>query len=432
MTPPSSETVFTWGAPPIKFGPGAADELGHDLEQLGVHRVLLLTDPGVADTGTPHRIAEHVRGAGLTVEIFDKVHIEPTDASLREAIAFAAGSSWDGFVAVGGGSAIDTAKAVNLMTSHPGGDLMDYVNAPVGGGKAPPGPVKPLVAVPTTAGTGAECTPVCVLDILGMKVKSGISHPRLRPSLAVIDPLVTLTLPPEVTAASGMDVLCHALESWTARPYDAYPRRRPEQRVAYCGANPISDIWIEHTLRILARSLRTAVRSGDDLAARSDMLAAATYAGMGFGNAGVHIPHACAYPIAGRVRSYRPAGYPAAGTEGGAPEPLIPHGQSVSLTAPAAFRFTFDADPQRHLQAARLLDPHDPGGDPRERLPAAVVALMRDIGIPNGIAAVGFGEDDIADLVEGTLAQQRLLSIAPCEPTAEQLAAIFRNSLRNW
>ncbi|MGH3341476.1 MAG: hydroxyacid-oxoacid transhydrogenase [Carbonactinosporaceae bacterium] len=430
--PATSETVFTWGAPPIKFGPGAADELGHDLGQLDVRRVLLLTDPGVADTGTPHRIAEHIRAAGLMVEIFDKVHVEPTDASLREAIAFATGSTWDGFVAVGGGSAIDTAKAVNLMTSHPGGDLIDYVNAPIGGGKAPPGPVKPLVAVPTTAGTGAECTPVCVLDILGMKVKSGISHPRLRPALAVVDPLVTLTLPAEVTAASGMDVLCHALESWTARPYDTYPRRRPEQRVAYCGANPISDIWIEHTLRILARSLRTAVRSGDDLAARSDMLAAATYAGMGFGNAGVHIPHACAYPIAGRVRSYRPAGYPAASTEGETPEPLIPHGQSVSLTAPAAFRFTFDADPQRHLQAAGLLDPRDPGGDPRERLPAAVVALMRDIGIPNGIAAVGFGEDDVPDLVEGTLAQARLLSIAPCEPTAEHLAAIFRDSLCNW
>ncbi|MGH9243094.1 MAG: hydroxyacid-oxoacid transhydrogenase [Acidimicrobiales bacterium] len=420
-----TETVFTWAAPPIKFGIGASDELGHDLGQLGVERVLVLTDPGVAATGVTERLAEVIRAVDIKAEVYEGVHVEPTDASFRAAVEFAGGGEWDGFVAVGGGSAIDTAKAVNLMTTYPG-DVMDYVNRPLGEGKAPPGPLKPLVAVPTTAGTGSESTPVCILDILGLRVKTGISHPRLRPTMAVVDPLTTLTMPPEVTAACGMDVLCHALESYTARPYDAYPRRRPDQRVAYCGANPISDMWCEQALTLLSGAFRRAVFSGHDLGARSDMMLAATFAGLGFGNAGVHLPHACAYPIAGMVRAYRPAGYDV-------DEPMVPHGQSVSLTAPAAFRFTFPTNPGRHAHAAQVLDAEAAAqATAREQVPAALVALMRDIGIPRGIGAVGYGDDDIPILVEGTLKQQRLLSIAPRPVTADDLAGILLGSIENW
>ena len=149
-----------------------------------------VTDPGVAATGVPERIQRSLRAAGLKAEVYDGAHVEPTDESLRAATDHARGGDWDGFLAVGGGSSIDTAKAVNLMTSNPG-DIMEYVNRPVGEGRAPSGPLKPLVAVPTTAGTGAESTPVCVLDVLAIHVKSGISHPRLRPTLAVVDPLLT-------------------------------------------------------------------------------------------------------------------------------------------------------------------------------------------------------------------------------------------------
>ena len=422
-----TESVFTWGGTPLKIGVGAADELPFDLAQLGVQRVLILTDRGVMETGIPERIRASLEETGLKAEIFDGVHVEPTDESLRRAAEFAQASDPDGFVAIGGGSAIDTAKAANLLTCYPG-DVMDYVNKPIGAGKAPAGPLKPLVAVPTTAGTGSESTPVCVLDILGLKVKSGISHPRLRPTLAVVDPLNTLTLPPEVTAACGMDVVCHALESYTARPFTAYPRRKANERVAYCGSNPISDLWSARALELVARSFRKAVLSGRDLEARTDMMFAATFAGMGFGNAGVHIPHACAYPIAGMVRDYRPAGYP--------DEPLVPHGQSVAVTAPAAFRFTFPTAPERHVRAAALL-----GADPaaartsaeqREMLPGALIDLMRDIGVPSGVAAFGYTEDDIPALVEGTLKQQRLLTIAPREAGAEELAEIFRQSMENW
>ncbi len=418
------ESVFTYGAPGLKFGSGASAEIGYDLTQYDASRVLLVTDPGVAATGHPARIAEEIEGYGISVVIFDRVHVEPTDASLEEAINFGRSEGpFDAFVAVGGGSAIDTAKAVNLLTSNDG-ELMDYINAPVGKGRAPARPLKPLVAVPTTTGTGSESTTICVLDVLSLKVKTGISHPRLRPTLAVVDPQLTISQPAMVTAAAGMDILCHALESYTARWYAGFDAKKPEQRVPYCGANPIADMWSEKALSLLAGAFRLAVRDGSNEAAREQMALAATFAGLGFGNAGVHIPHANAYPIAGRVRDYRPDGYPD-------DEPIVPHGMAVSLTAPAAFEFTFEASPKRHIQAALLLDPSISAEGP-STLPLVLSTLMRDIGIPNGLAEVGYGAGDVDDLVEGSLKQQRLLATAPREVTGEDLAGVFRESLELW
>ena len=418
------ETVFTYGAPGLKFGAGASDEIGFDLSQYDVRRVLVVTDAGVAATGHPQRVAEQMRQFGIEAAVFDGVHVEPTDASFEAAIAHARDTGpWDAFVAVGGGSSIDTAKAVNLLTTNDG-ELMDYVNAPVGKAMAPNRPLKPLVAVPTTTGTGAESTTICVLDVLALKVKTGISHARLRPTLAVVDPALTLSQPAGVTAAAGMDILCHALESYTARAFTSYEKKRPEQRVPYCGANPISDMWSEQAMRLLAEAFRRAVHDGDDAEARGQMALAATMAGLGFGNAGVHVPHANAYPIAGRVRDFHPDGYPA-------DEPLVPHGMAVSLTAPEAFRWTFESDPARHLRAASLLAPgHDHDGP--DALPGVLADLMRDIGIPNGLAAVGYGKDDVPDLVEGALKQQRLLMTAPREVREEDAAGILERSLELW
>jgi alcohol dehydrogenase class IV len=363
---------------------------------------------------------------GVDARLFDGVRVEPTDASLETAIAAArAEGPWDAFVAVGGGSTIDTAKAVNLMLTNPG-ELMEYVNAPVGGGRAPSIPLRPLVAVPTTTGTGAESTTICVLDVLSLRVKTGISHAWLRPTLAVVDPDLTATQPAGVTASSGMDILCHALESYTARPYTTYERKSPADRVPYCGANPVSDMWAEKALSLLATSFVAAVRDGDNAAARADMAMAATFAGMGFGNAGVHIPHANAYPIAGRVRDFRPKDYPQ-------DEPIVPHGMSVALTAAAAFRFTYGASPQRHQRAAALLAPASASSSaPAEGLPNVLIGLMREIGLPNGIGAVGFGEADIDDLVDGALKQQRLLATAPRPVSEVDLADIFRQSVELW
>jgi hydroxyacid-oxoacid transhydrogenase len=424
--PSNPETIFTYGAPQLKFGNGASDEIGYDLSRTGAKRVLVVTDPGVAATGQPQRAAQQMHRFGIEAQVFDGVAVEPTDVSMQQAVDRARESGpWDAYVAVGGGSSIDTAKVINLLTTNPG-ELMDYVNKPIGKGLAPVNPLKPLVAVPTTTGTGAESTTIAVMDVLSQNVKTGISHALLRPQAAVIDPELSLTQPPGVTASSGMDITCHALESYTARPYWSYERRRPEQRVPYCGANPIADMWSEKALSLLAESFRRAVQHGDDKDARLKMAMAATFAGMGFGNAGVHIPHANAYPIAGRVRDFHPKDYPP-------DEPMVPHGMSVSLTAPEAFRFTFDAAPERHIRAAQLLAPDlEQPNDPAEYLPRALIGLMRDIDIPNGIGAVGYDDSDIPDLAEGTMKQERLLSTAPKPVTRPDIEEIFRRSLSLW
>ncbi len=432
------ESVFTMEATPIKFGPGAVDDAGWELKRLGVKRALLITDPGVAATGYPERVAESITAQGLKVMIYDRVRIEPTLGSLQEAADFARDAGVDGFVSVGGGSSIDTAKVADLVLSHPA-PVMDYVNSPVGAGRKPPSPLLPHLAIPTTAGTGSEATTVAVLDIPELRVKSGISHRYMRPSQAIVDPELTATLGPEVTASTGLDVVCHAAESYISRPFDSRPRpRTPDDRPPYQGANPVSDVWSAKALEYGGRYLRRAVADPDDLEARGMMMLAASMAGVGFGSAGVHIPHACAYPIAGLKHEYQPPGYPT-------DHPFIPHGHSVIVTAPAAFRFTYEAGPERHHFVAELLagsvgaspragspvdSEHAPAGiEGPEALPAALTALMRDIGAPNGISELGYSEGDIPALVEGALKQQRLLTIAPREPTTEDLTEIFRSSL---
>ena len=424
--PQHPESVFTYGAPGLKFGVGARHEIGHDLAQLGARRVLVVTDPGVFATGAPTEIAESLRASSVEAVVFDRSRVEPTDASLEEAIAFARSEGpFDAIVAVGGGSSIDTAKAVNLLVTNEG-ELMDYVNAPVGRARPPANALLPLVAVPTTTGTGSESTTICVLDVVSQHVKTGISHARLRPTLAVVDPELTLTQPAGVTAASGLDILCHALESYTARPFTSYERKQADQRVPYCGSNPIADMWSEKALSLMAGSFRTAGRDGGDLAARTEVAMAATFAGLGFGNAGVHIPHANAYPIAGQVRDFRPADYDA-------DHAMVPHGMAVSLTAPAAFRFTFEASPERHVRAAELLAPDAVRpDDPAEFLPQVLAQIMRDVGIPAGIGAVGFDEGDVDSLVEGTMKQQRLLATAPLEVREDDVATILGQSIELW
>ena len=212
------------------------------------------------ETGHPTRIAEQIWQHGIETVIFDRARVEPTDESLEEAVDFArdaesTGRRFDAIVAVGGGSSIDTAKAVNLLLTNPG-ELMDYINAPVGKARPPVYPLLPLVAIPTTTGTGSESTTICVLDVLALKVKTGISHVALRPKLAIVDPRLTVTQPTMVTAASGMDILCHALESYTARWYADFDAKEPEERVPYCGANPIADMWSEQAMSLLAGAFR--------------------------------------------------------------------------------------------------------------------------------------------------------------------------------
>ena len=373
------ETIFTLEATPVKFGPGAADDAGWELRRLGVTRALLVTDPGVAATGHPDRVRARIAAEGIEVVTWDRVRVEPTLDSLQEAADFARDAGVDGFVSVGGGSSIDTAKVADLIVSHPA-PVMDYVNPPVGAGRKPPAPIAPHLAIPTTSGTGAEATTVAVLDIPDLRIKTGISHRYLRPAQAIVDPELARTLAAEVTSSSGLDVVCHAAESFLSRPYD---RREapdsPDDRPPYQGANPVADVWSAKALEYGGRYLRRAVADPGDVEARGRMMLAATMAGVGFGSAGVHIPHACAYPIAGLKHEYRPPGYPD-------DHPFVPHGHSVIVTAPAAFRFTYEAMPERHHHVAELLAGErilDPGPD---TLPGVLLDLMRDVAAPSGVA----------------------------------------------
>lgn len=419
------ETIFTLEATPIKFGAGAVDDAGWEAQRLGIGRALLVTDPAIVATGHADRVRTALERAGIAVVLWERSRVEPTLGSMHEASAFALEAHVDGFVSVGGGSSIDTAKVADLVVSHPAG-IMEYVNAPVGAGRKPPGPLLAHLAIPTTCGSGSEATTVAVLELPELGVKTGISHRYLRPAQAIVDPELLGTLPGEVVAATGLDVVCHAAESFLARPFDTRPRpASPDDRPPYQGANPVADVWSAEALERGGRFLRRAVEDTGDLEARGAMMLAATMAGIGFGSAGVHIPHACAYPVAGLKHEHEPPGYPT-------DHQFVPHGHSVIVTAPAAFRFTYAADPERHHLAAELLTGTSLTAPGRESLPGALLALMRDVGAPSGLAALGYGDEDVEALVDSALRQQRLLALAPRQPGPDDLAQILRDSMANW
>ena len=399
-----------------------------DLADLGVRKVMVLADPQLAGLPPVATVRESLEAEKIEHAVFDRVRVEPTDGSFKEAIEFARSGSFDAFVAVGGGSAMDTAKAANLYSTYPA-DFLEYVNPPIGRGQPVPGPLKPLIAVPTTAGTGSETTGVAIFDLSEMHTKTGIAHRRLRPTLGLVDPDNTRTLPPAVAASCGLDVLSHAVESYTALPFDRRPRpERPLLRPAYQGSNPISDLWSLEALRMVAAYLVRAVDDPEDDEARAMMLLAASYAGIGFGNAGVHLPHGMSYPVSGMVRDFRPEGY-------AVDHPLVPHGMSVILNAPAVFQFTASACPERHLRAAEVLGAETAGVDAADAgriLADRIIDLMKRLGMPNGLSAVGYGRDDIPALVEGTLPQHRVTKLSPRPAGGEELQRIFEDALVAW
>jgi len=423
-----NEQVFAVDPTAIRFGPGALAEVGYDAGELGLKRVAVFTDAVVGRLEALDTVKTALSQAGVDFEVYDSVRVEPTDESFIAAGRFATEGRFDGYISVGGGSVIDTCKAANLYATYPA-DFLSYVNAPIGEGKPVPGPLMPHIACPTTSGTGSECTGIAVFDLLVKHVKTGIASRRLRPTLALVDPAVTRTLPGNVVAASGFDVLCHALESYTAMPFTA--RNSPDSpalRPMSQGANPWSDVGCVEALKRTGEFLVRAVRDSEDDEARQGMMYAATLAGIAFGNSGVHLPHGMAYSVAGMIRDYRPEGYPK-------DEPICPHGISVIVDAPSVFRHTAPADLQRHLESAGLLGADLRGAkrdDAGEVLASRIIEMMRDTGMPNGIGSLGYGEDDIAGLTEGALAQQRLLANSPVEVDGEVLADLYRAACSYW
>ena len=424
-----NDYAFEMATSNIRFGKGVTHEVGMDLAELGLKRVMVLTDSNLSQLPPVKTVLASLSDQNVDYSLYTNVRVEPTDSSIKDAIAFAGSEPFDGFVAVGGGSTIDTAKAANLYSAYPPDDFLDYVNAPIGKGVPIPGELKPLFAIPTTAGTGSETTGVAIFDFEEMHAKTGIAHRRLKPTLGIVDPENTRTLPALVAASTGLDVLTHAIESYTALPFNRRPRpQKPVLRPAYQGSNPVSDIWSLQAMRMVSQFLIRAVNDPDDEEARGMMLIAASFAGIGFGNAGVTIPHGMSYPVSGMVRGYRPKDYPG-------DHPLVPHGMAVVLNAPAAFRYTASACPEKHLQAAEAIGADVSGAgleDAGPILADRVIYFMKNLNIPNGLSGIGFDRADIPDLVKGTLPQHRVIKLSPKPVGSSELTEIFNDAMTYW
>ncbi|KJE96366.1 iron-containing alcohol dehydrogenase [Capsaspora owczarzaki ATCC 30864] len=438
----------------LKFGRDVIHELGNAmldelrLQHITGRRVMVLTDPRIAKHERFQHGINSLLAAGLDVSVFQDVAVEPTDDSFLAAAKYAADGKFDAFVSIGGGSVIDTAKAANLVSTfpHPEG-LRAYINAPIGLAVTPPGTLKPHIACPTTSGTGAECTGFAVFDLVKMKSKTALGSRFLIPSMAIVDPGFIDTLPPAAVAASGFDVLSHALESYTARPYNKRPlaagtTKRNIVRPLHQGSNPYSDLGCLQALAICGEYLVRAVNDPTDVEARTQMSFAATLAGISIGNAGTQVPHGLSYPVSGLgvTRSYHPGdGYPAK-------EPIIPHGFSVMLHAPSSFLKIAEHEPTKLLRCAETLaramgrnvDKVLGNGVARPQDSGAIVhALLVDIMkgtkvCPSGLAAVGILESDIPFLVERAVPQKRVLDNAPFAITPTDIADIYKNSFKYW
>ncbi|XP_012944844.1 hydroxyacid-oxoacid transhydrogenase, mitochondrial [Aplysia californica] len=421
------EYAFEMACSNIRYGLGVTKEVGMDCKNMGATKVCVMTDPYIAQLSPLKATLESLDKYGVNYQVYDKVRVEPSKASFEDAIKFCIEGQFDLFVAVGGGSVMDTCKAANLYSSNPDADFLDYVNAPIGKGLPVTHAVKPLIAIATTAGTGSETTGTAVFDFTEMNSKTGITSRALKPTLGVLDPLHLSTVPERVTAYAGIDVLCHALESYTAMPFqDREGQEDPNFRPGYQGSNPISDIWSLNALRATAKFIKRAVYNADDLEARSAMMLASCSAGIGFGNAGCHLCHALSYPISGLVKNYVAEGY-------GDDHPLVPHGLSVIISAPAVFKFTAQACPERHLEGAEAL-----GYDIRNAKKAdagkivgdVLLKIMDDIGCPDGIGSLGYKSEDIPNLVKGALPQHRLTKLSPRPAQGDDLSSILTDSLK--
>ena len=411
------DTVFTVRNVQVKFGEGVSAEIGYEAKRLGMTKVLIVTDKNLCDsTKIPEFILSKLEEDGIKTDVYDGTNIEPIDTEVVKGIEYAMGQGYDGFIGLGGGSSIDTAKMINLYTTYPTEDFRDYVSPPVGKGKPVPGPIMPLIAIPTTAGTGSENTPVAVVDLLEEKLKVAVSNAYLLPSYALLDPVLTFSLPPYYTSSTGMDALLHSIEAYTCIPYNTRVRpESPSKRPVYVGSNPVSDLFALSSIELIGQNLRKAYHQPDNLEARHNMLLAA-HLGGAFGNAGVHIPHALSYPLAGRKHD-------------------LPHGIAVCVTGVAALEFLEPVVPDKLIKIANLLGENTENlskAEAASKAKEAIIGLMKDIGFPSGIVELGFDESDIDELGEAGSKIQRLLSCSPRQVKLEDVKEIYRKSLHNW
>ncbi|KAJ7180082.1 alcohol dehydrogenase [Mycena crocata] len=401
------EYAFEVAASNLRFGDGVTQEVGFDLSNMKARKVGVFTDENVAKL-LPMKTVITLPAS------------EPTEDTFARSIEWARGHDFSHFLAVGGGSVIDTAKAANLFTVYRDAQLLDFVNAPIGKGLPIEQALRPLIAVPTTAGTGSETTGAAIVDLTSRSFKTGIANRAMKPVLGIVDTQNTASCPTAVHISAGLDVLFHSLESYTAIPYtERTPKpANPILRPAYQGSNPVADVFSLWALQTAVKYLPRVAKNSDDEEARRQMLLAASFAGIGFGNAGVHLCHGMSYPISGLNKNgpkYKHPGYLN-------PQPIIPHGISVAITGPAVFQFTAPSSPDRHRQILAIFNSTSISDPSITRIPDSeigahifdtIARFLDGLGVPRGLKALGYTASDIDMLVDGTLPQRRVLDLAP-------------------
>ena len=394
----------------VRFGAGAVEELSSVLSTHGITSVLIVTDSGVQDAG----IVDHLICTldGIAYDVFDGVEPDPSHRVFTQAIEVAEEVQPDAIIGVGGGSAIDIAKTATVLADATG-DILDYVAPPTGAGRPVPETEIHTIAIPTTAGTGSETSPVSVVSLPEEKLKVGISSRHQSPDLAIIDPTLTVSLPPEPTASAGMDALAHAIEAYTTRRFDTKPSPdNPQHRPDYGGRTVLTDTLAERSIELIASNLPTAYNVGTDLDARRNMSLASHLAGIAFTNAGLGATHAMAYPVAG--------------------EHDTRHGTTVAVLLPAVMRFNASATSTRYAEIAELFGENlsqESRRDAAESAARAVETLARDIGIPSSLAELGVTEAEIPILAERTERIQRLLVGNPRQVTKGDIAEIYADAI---
>lgn len=418
------ETVWGLQMPRIRFGRNAIEELAFQFEDLGVEsgaRGLLVTDENLVSLGHAERVREQL--AEFEIDIYDGVEREPSIDAANECLSFirdeAGEEGYEFYLGVGGGSCIDTAKVSRAVIAN-GGEPLDYIAEPTGEGQPVTKSGSPLVLIPTTAGTGAEISPVAILSVEEKETKEGISSDQVRADAAVLDPTLTTTLPADITAKTAMDALGHAIEGYTTHPYDSLLRASdPASRPVYAGRTPVTEMFSEKAIELLSSNVRRAVHNGDDVEARENMLQGALLGAISGLTAGASLCHAMAYPVGNRYHTF--------------------HGETIGVLTPAStLGYNAASDPKRFAELARLFGVDTTGLSTREaadELKAEYIQLQQDLNVlPSGLAELaGIDESDIDWLASQTVeSQQRLLRCNPRPVSEEDAYEVFADALYNW
>ncbi len=375
--------------PRVVMGPGAVNNVGAEIKALGATRVLIVTDPGIIDAGLLAPVEASLQAAGVESGVFSDVAPDPRYQTIDACLAAAGELKPDGVIGLGGGSPLDVAKSTAMMLGNPGA-IADYFGVDL-----VPGPGVPGLMIPTTAGTGSEVTPIVILSDEGEKLKKGVVSGHLFPRTAVLDPELTLGLPPAVTAATGMDALIHAVEAYTS-----------------VNATGLTDMFAARAIELIGEHLRTAVAQGGNLAARSAMLEGSLLAGIAFANAGVTAVHAFAYPIGAEFH--------------------IPHGVANTLMLAPVMRFNLVGNVTKFAEIAALMGEvigHLSDREAAERAVTAVMDLADDLDVPRRLSRFGVKEEHLPDLAAGVMKVTRLLANNPRALTARDAERIYREVL---